>query len=267
MNKSSKSTLEQLLTGFSISIATALIPISAAHADWNFGIGTGLTFQTIDGKQGFNTRVGAVKYDVELDAKDFRDLTKSAFGFGGYATDGTWLIQYGLSNLELEDKSDSVNVGAHSVRTKVNFKMKGGEVTVGYPVYKSPSVVTFLDVGLRYTKHEFDNTTTISGPIINGSANSNFSNDWTDVLVGTTINVPLSREWSWGTRFNAGFGETKRSYLGQTGLTWRFLDNWSASALAKYAKVKYENHSMGDSDWYLYDAKEKGLSLVVLYNW
>jgi len=78
-----------------VSCIAFLSFISTANAEWNFGIGTGLSLTNIDGTQGFNTvSLGPVKYDIKLDPQDFNDVTKTAFGFGGYATNGAWFIQY-----------------------------------------------------------------------------------------------------------------------------------------------------------------------------
>lgn len=266
MKKNVNSAVKQSFSVLGISLAASLLLSPAAQAEWSFGIGTGLSRTSINGTQGFNSVIGVpVKYKVDLTPSDFADLTKSAFGFGGYATDGTWLIQYSLASLELEDES-ATTVGTNTLATKINFTTRGGEVTAGYPVYKSPSLVALVDVGVRYTKHSFDNTTTVTGTI-NTQLKNKFSNDWTDAVVGTTLNVPLAPQWLWSTRLNAGFGGSDHTYLASTGVTWRFLKSWSAGALAKYVEVQYEDGNEGASDWYLYDADEKSVALNVLYNW
>jgi hypothetical protein len=246
-------------------LATGLLFTPAAHADWYFGIGTGLAAMKTDGKQGFDTVAGPVKFDVKMDPKDFRDLTKSAFGFGGYATDGKWLVQYSLANLELQDKS-SAAVGASTVAAKFNFKIHGAELTVGYPFYKSPSLVMLLDVGVRYTEHKFHNSISVSGNI-NAEGERKFSDDWTDALVGVTMNVPFANKWTWATRVNGGFGGSDGTFFASTGLTWRFHKNWSAGVSFKYTAVDYENGKPGDSDWYFYDADESSAGFTILYNW
>lgn len=266
MKTNMQSTLKRFFPAVGIAMAASLVPTSAAQAEWYYGIGTGLSAQKVKGTQGFNTAAGPVRADVDLNPGDFRDLTKSAFGFGGYATDGTWMIQYSLFYLELEDEV-TTPVLASTVGTKINFTNSGGEVTLGYPVHKSESVVVLLDAGLRYTNHAFENTLTISGPVINTQQTREFSNSWTDVLVGASFNVPVAPQWSWNTRLNAGFGGSDGTYTVQTGFTWRFHRSWSAGAAAKYTKVKFENGHEGDSDWYLYDAKESNIGLNVLYNW
>jgi len=267
MKKKLKSVTKQYTSMLAISLATSFCFTSAAHAEWFYGIGTGLSRMNVDGQQGFNTAVGPIKYDISLDPQDFKDLTKSAFGFGGYATDGVWLIQYSLAYLELEsDESAYIPSLASTFKARINFKIKGAEATVSYPVYKSPSVVTMVDAGFRYTKHEFDNSFSLSGAV-NAQQNTNFSHDWTDALLGVTVNVPFARQWTWNNRLNAGFGGSDRDYTVSTGVTWRFLKNWSSTLSYKYASIKFENASPGDSDWYLYDADEKTLGLVFLYNW
>jgi len=222
----------------------------------------------IDGKQGFHSNIaGPLKYDVKLNPKDFNDLTKSAFGFGGYATDGTWLIQYSYVNLELEDKASTFVPGISStVSTKINFKITGAELTVGYPVYRTKSVTVLADGGLRYTKHKFDADVNVSGAVTDQQGRD-FDHDWTDAIIGASVNVPLDRQWTWNNRFNAGFGGSDGTYVVSTGVTWRFHKNWSAGLVGKYAAVKYENGSRGDRNWYLYDVDESSLGLTILYCW
>ena len=241
---------------------------SAAQAEWHFGIGTGLSLNNVDGEQGFNTVLaGPVKFDVKLDPKDFKDVTKTAIGFGGYATNGTWMVQYSLSKVELEDSASTyIPALDSSARVKINFKTTSAELTVGYPVYQTPSLALLADVGLRYTKHEFDNSLTVSGAVT-GRRSSSFDNDWTDAILGATLNVPLATQWSWDTRLNGGFGGSNGTYFVSTGVTWRFLKHWSTSLVGKYMAVDYENGNKGDSDWYLYDADESSLGLTILFNW
>jgi hypothetical protein len=82
--------MKQSLSVLCVSLMTLVVFASAAHAKWSFGIGTGFSLMNVDGKQGFTTVIaGPVKYDVKLDPDDISDLMQSAFGFGGYATDGT----------------------------------------------------------------------------------------------------------------------------------------------------------------------------------
>lgn len=247
-------------------LVTAITFSSAAHAEWKYGIGPGGGWTNIKGTQGFNTLVGPVKYDVNLSPKDLNDMASSGYGVGGYATDGKWLVQYSLSSVELKDTYTAA-VAAHTVNTNIDFTTSGGELTVGYPIHRSSAVATYIDAGLRYTKHELDNLVTINGPTVNTQGRSVFSNNWTDAVIGLTINVPLSQKWTWNNRFNAGFGGSDGTYLATTGVTWRFHKNWSTALKAKYVKVKYENGSQGQSDWYLYDAEETTGSVAVLYNW
>lgn len=248
------------------SLAMALVFNSAAHAQWSARIGTGLTWSNVDGRQGFNSAIaGPIKFDINLDPKDFDELTKSAFGFEGYAANGPWLIQYSWQNIELEDKG-TINLGPATAKFKVNYKMSGGEVTAGYLVYQSPAVVTYLDAGLRYTKHQFDNKLTLSGAINAGGSNT-FSSDWTDAVLGVTVNVRLARQWMLNNRLNVGFGGSDGTYVAQSELIWQFHKHWSTALRARYAAVKYENGSKGNSSWYYYNADESFLGLFVFFNW
>lgn len=262
-----KSIMKHLVSILCISLVTLIFCSSAAHAEWSFGIGTGLSFNNIDGKQGFTTQLGPVKYDVKLDPQDFSDFVKTAFGFEGYATDDTWLIQYSLAYVELEDKESTFVPPANStITTKINFRTSGAELTAGYPVYKTSSLIILVDGGVRYTKHELDNKITISGAV-NAQAGRKFDHDWTDAVLGAMINVPFAQTWSWNNRLNAGFGGSDGTYLVSSEVRWRFHKYWSASIKGKYVSVKYENASEGDSDWYFYDADESSIGLLVFFNW
>jgi hypothetical protein len=137
-------------------------------------------------------------------------------------------------------------------------------VTVGYPVYNE-GVRLLIDAGVRYTEHDYNSNLIFTGST-SGTTTKNISEDWTDFLIGATLNVPIVTDWSWNTRANAGFGGSEGTYLGQTGVSWRFLENWSSSLYAKYAAVEYEGGTRGNDNWYLYDADEFGLGLNVLYN-
>ena len=237
---------------------------SAAYAEWNYGIGTGLFRQNIEGDAGMNTVIaGPVQFGFDLDPEDIDDLTKSAFGFNGYLTDGTWVIQYSFVNIELEGKDSRDVPFVGLVSAKAVFEITGGELTAAYPVYRSPSLVLRVLGGARYTRHD------ISGDIVSGlfSITRNIDNKWTDALVGVTANVPFADKWSWDSRIDAGFGGSEGTYTGSTGVTWRFAKSWSSTLFGKYAVVEFENDSEGDSDWYLYDADEFGAGLSFLYHW
>ena len=76
-----KSMMKQFLFIPGIALMASGCFTAAAHAEWHFGIGTGLGLNNIDGKQGFNSLIaGPVKYDVNLDPKDFNDYVDTAFG-------------------------------------------------------------------------------------------------------------------------------------------------------------------------------------------
>ncbi len=245
----------------SLTLLSVLMVIgytSVSYAEWSFGIGTGLFRMNAKGDQGFNTQSGPIEFEVDLDPDDFSDLTESAIGFAGYATDGTWMIQYSFSNLELED---TASVG--TVSATIGFDIMGGEITAAYPVYRSPQMILGVLGGARYTKHELSINVTDGATTLNRA----IDNDWTDALVGLTLTVPLAEKWVWNNRVDAGFGGSEGTYSGNTGVTWRFYKGWSSTLYAKYTAVEFENGNRGDTDWYLYDVDEFGLGLGIAYNW
>ena len=259
--------LNRRMKVFALTMLSVLMVISftsVSYAEWSYGIGTGLLRLNIDGDVGLNTIQGDVQMGVDLDADDISDLMESAFGFSGYATDGTWMIRYLFGHIELEGGGSGTLPGT-TVDANVTFDVLGGEILVGYPVYQHSSFTVLLDGGVRYTKHEIEMGVDFTGAI-NGSRRREISEGWTDALLGATVSVPFTQKWVWNTSANAGFGGSEGTYLVQTGVTWRFYKGWSATLYGAYKAVDFENGNKGDSDWYLYDVDEFGPGLNILYN-
>ena len=260
--------IKQHLKLWSVSLLSLVIVMgfsSVSHAEWKYGIGTGMFLLNLDGDIGLTTNIaGPVTLDVDLDSSDINDLMETAFGFGGYASDGTWRIKYGFSYMDLKGDSKTSQSGI-TVDAELEFEATGAELTVGYPIYKDPSVNLTLDAGLRYTKHEITSRTNITGAVTE-NLKKDLDNDWTDFLLGATIAFPFDTAWNWSTNANAGYGGSEGTYLVSTGVTWRFIENWSGTLYGKYTAVDFEEGSSGDSDWYKYDVDEYGAGITILYN-
>jgi hypothetical protein len=255
---------------FSILLLSSLIVVSFAsvsYAKWSYGIGTGFFGLNIDGTLGIHTnQAGPVDIDIDMDASDTRDLMESVFGFGGYATDDTWVIRYSFVTMELEGSDSTYQPQITSdLFSKAKYEWTGAEITVGYPIYRTSYATITLDGGLRYTKQEISTTLIFTGGV-NETELNNYDNDWTDLLVGATATVPLSDKWAWTVTGNAGFGDSEGTYMGSTAVNWRFFKKLSASLYYKYIAVEYKTGSRGSSHWYHYDADEFGLGINVLYN-
>jgi hypothetical protein len=246
-------------------VLMAIGNFSIASAEWNHGIGTGITVMRARGDLGFNFKLagmGPVEFDVILTSEDFNDLTRSATGFGGYATDKTWLIQYSFLNLELEGSTIEPS-GVVPVYTAIDFNITGAEVTVGRPMIKNPSFVLSAYGGARYTRHELKTEVRVGASELHGTVD----NKWTDALIGVTTTVPIAETWRWNTSLDVGFGGSDGSYTAKTGVTIPFYKSWSATLFGRYNIVNFENGDFGDSDWYHYDVDEQSLGFTILYNW
>ena len=233
----------------------------ADESEWKFGIGTGFFALNIDGEIGLNLTtlgLGGQQFDVDLSADDTMDLMETAIGFGGYATNGSWLIDYGFNYLELVDtiSNDIVERGEFTV------EVTGFEILVGYPVFKTPNIVISLHGGARYVRHELTSDITASGT----RAIETIDEDWIDALFGVSANIPLSDKWMWINKFNAGFGGSEGTYQGFTGLNWQFHKSWSAGVYGRFTAVEFENGHKGDKDWYFYDADEYGAGINIFYH-
>lgn len=249
-----------------ISLMTLVFILSSnSRAEWKYGIGTGLFLLNIEGDVGVhtNTPSGSVDIPVDLDSSDINDLLETAYGFGGYATDGTWMIRGSFAYMDLEGTSVRALPSGSSLIATLGFTATGAELTVGYPVYSDQAFTVSVDGGLRYTKHELSTAITITG---NPSQFRELDNSWIDVLLGSTLSVPLAETWTWNTSANAGFGGSEGTYLGSTGVTWNFYKNWSGTLYYKYTAVEFEEGGRGTPGWYLYDVDESGLGITILYN-
>ena len=237
---------------------------TSANAEWHSGIGTGLSSQYRYGTIGFRTVLfGDVKMDYELDSQALKDHLNSSFEFAGNLSDGRWMIQYSLASLELEDNAKGRRLNGSEVTGDITLKTTSAEMTVGHPVLKFDNLVLRAHTGLRYIKHDFESdltnlTTTIE---------RDFDHEWTDLLLGVTMNIPITNQLTWNNKMNIGFGGSEGTFFGSVGATWRFHKNFSTGLTAKVMSVEFENDSKGDSDWYLYDVDESSLTLDLLFHW
>lgn len=258
-----------------LSILITLSFTSVTYAKWSHGLGTGIFRLNIEGNIGVNTTLaGPVTIkDIDLEPDDVSDLMKTAFGFAGYSTDGTWMIKYALATKELQGDethtipANSVLAAGHTLNAELTFKSTDFEITLGYPVLKGSSINMSLDVGVHYRKHEIDSSLRISGPALNSTISRNIDESWADILFGTTITIPFTDKVIWNTSANAGLGESEATYMGLTGITWRFYKNWSSTLYGKYTVIEFERNNEDYSNWYLYDVDEFGTGLSFAYNW
>lgn len=237
---------------------------TAAHAEWEFGIGTGLTALNIDGDIGLNVDfagLGPVTLEVDMSPSDIMDVMDKAYGLGLFTTDGKWMIQASVLRLELED-DPSRTVGVNTFKADLSFDVTKVYFTVGYPLYADQGFVFRGYTGFRYSSHELEASTLINGTV---RRDGDIDEDWADALIGVSVDLPFAENWSWNTMFDAGFGGSEGSYFVESGVAWRFATNWSTTLFGEYYAVEYENGSKGDADWYLYDVDEGYLGLRIAY--
>ena len=241
---------------------------TTASAEWFFGIGTGIYRLNAQGDQGLHTNLlGPVTFDVDLSPDDIDDLMETAFGLGGYATNGKWMIQASFAMLELVDTVGTTLPGGTSLSAEIGFEATTAQVIIGYPIYYNESLLIRAHAGARYIGHE------VSADLSATGANGTFrlvrtvEEDWTDVLLGLTADVPLAEKWTWSTRVDAGFGGSDGTYFGETGVNWQFHKNWSLNLYGNYLAIEFEEGHKGDPGWYIYDADEFGVGLNILFHW
>ena len=157
---------------------------SASAQDWHFGIGTGLVRMNAQGDQGLNIAgVGPILADVDLDPDDFDDLIQTAIGFGGYATNGKWMVQYMLASIKMGGEPSGTLPGGAAFTSDLSFDVTTGFLTLGYTAYRQGRLSIQPFVGMRYFKHELGADVSVAtAPPTDISAS--VDHNWTDVLVG-----------------------------------------------------------------------------------
>ncbi len=270
MNKLLKGTKAALLTVFIVS----LIGVSSVNAQkkWFYGVGTGFTFMNAEGDQGlYFSSTGTIEFEVDMGPEDFNDFTQSAFGLGGYATDGSWMIAGSFGGLKLGDDvegdlTDEDGDGDGEYTAEIFFKTFVAEATVGYTAFRSEdrNFVVTPYVGGRFMKHDFGTNLTITEGTSTIEVKEDVDNKWFDVLIGSSMGLVISPGVTWSLQADAGFGGSEGTYTFKTGLSWNPSKSWTISPNFKYSIIEYENEEKGDTDWYLYDVDEFGVGISVL---
>lgn len=230
------------------SIATALLIASAAHAEWHYGVGTGIGLSSYDG----DLKIGGTgKLDVEYDQDDF----ESGFGASGFATDGTWLFNLSGSMVEYESK-DTIK-GLSLGRTTNNFERTVAEFTVGYVVYDEDAIKLTPYLGINYTKHEWE--------FENSTVKGDFDDDWIDGVFGLKVDYTINDEWTWNNSAEYCMGDSEGCFGLKTGVSWKFAENWVAGAYISFESDEFEGSDGGvDFD---YDSDITTFGLTLAYTW
>jgi hypothetical protein len=240
--------------------------------EWHLGIGTGFTFLNVQGDLGVVTRdFGTVKAEVDLSPSDVSDYMQTGLGLAGYATDGTWMIQYAFGMLKLGGEPSGnlpASAGGGTYSSDLFFKVLNGRFTVGRTIYRSKDMkFSFTPyTGVRFIKHElnadfvFTQGSTVT-PVDRGVDHS-----WADVLIGAGIGYALSPKVNWVAGGDAGFGGSNGTFAFATSLSYKVAKHWSLGPNFTFTAVDYENGEVGDADWYLYDASEFGAGIGLMYH-
>jgi hypothetical protein len=246
-----------------LTIAIALILAGSAYsstasAEWKFGIGTGISRLNVEGDISVESAFGGpIDLDIDLDPDDIDDLIDTAFGFGGYATDGTWLITYAYGSLTL--KGDET-VGP--ISADIEFETTTIEVLVGYPLLRRDKFSMNVLGGVRNLAHDLDTEFSDGVTTLKNSRDD----DWTDLVLGVTADLRLNERWTWANQFDIGNGDSEGNSTIKTALNWQFGEQWSASFFAKKASIEVETGDEGDSDYYKYDNDETTVGASFLYH-
>ena len=239
-------------------------PLSPASARWSGSIGTGFSRTQRSGDLGLGTQgFGPVLVDVDLSPSDFDDVTDTSFGIDLALSDGTWMVDFSLDLLDLEDNAPELLSDGVTIRSNMGFDTISVELTVGRNVYESRWVDLGLHGGLRYDRQE------LSVDLSQGTDTERTEADesWLDLLIGASADVPFAEKWLWSNKFNVGFGGSEGTWFASTGVTWRFHAHWSTEVYGEFTAVDYENGGRENTDWYRYDVDEFTWGANVLFHW
>lgn len=181
---------------------------------------------------------------------------ETGFGLGGYATDGTWMIQYSFGKIKLGGEPSGnlpASVGGGTYAADWFFEITSAEFTVGYTAYRSKNMKFSLRpyAGARYLKHDLGADLSITQGATTTEVPRGVDNNWSDVLVGVSCGYVFSPKWSWSAGSDAGFGGTNGTFTGKTALSWKALKHMSLAPNFKFSAIEALNGEIGDSDWYL----------------
>lgn len=264
-----------VLIALTIVCVVCLVGTSSVQAQkkWFFGVGTGFSAMNDEGTLGLPTQnFGPLQADFELNPEDVMDYMETAFGMGGYATDGTWMIQGQFKYLKLGgDTTHSVVTpafGSGTFAIDLAFEVTGAQFTVGYTAYRSKNMKFSLTpyAGVRYTKHKFSGDLVVTQGATETPFSREIDDNWVDALIGTSLGYAISPKVSAGLGLDAGFGGSNGTFSGSAALSWKALSWLSVSPNFTYAVVDYEGGEKGDTDWYLYDADEWTAGIGVMFH-
>lgn len=264
LRTSIKTTVLILFTVFLIDV-----PLASAD-DLYWGIGTGLVRQNAEGDQGLNiNQFGPLIAPIDLSPDDFADITESAIGFGGYFTNGQWIVKYKLAKVKMGSDAKTTLAEGQTVKGDFFFDLTIGEITYGYTVWRSQNRKLSLTpyAGIKYLKHDLG----VDLKVTEGTTTTNIKiasaeNNWTDFVIGTDFNVTFSPKLSLNSSVNAAFGGSEGIFSFNTGLSWRIWKIFSIGPTFSYSAIEVKNGKPGDTDFYIYDANEFGFGLSFLFH-
>lgn len=263
-----------MLIALTAVCVVSLVSASSVHAQkkWFFGVGTGFSAMNVEGTLGLPTEhFGPLQTDFELDPGDVMDYMETGLGLGGYATDGTWMIQGQLKYIKLGGDTSSVipaAFGGGTFNIDLAYEVFGAQFTVGYTAYRSTNMKFSLTpyAGIRYSKQKISGDLVVTQGATITPVEREIDDNWVDALVGASLSYAFSPKVSANLGGDAGFGGSNGTFSGAAGLSWRALSWLSVGPNFTYTVVDYEGGEKGDTDWYLYDADELTAGIAVMFH-
>lgn len=232
-------------------IATALLISSAAHAEWHYGVGSGIGASSYDGDLTTGGDIGNGKLDVEFDQDDF----EGGFGAAGFASNGTWVFNLSGSSVEYESK-DTIK-GASLGRTTNNFEKTFAEFTVGSVIYDEDAITVTPYLGINYTKHEWEFKAS--------GVKTSVDDDWIDAVFGLKLDYKINDEWAWNNSAEYCAGDSEGCFGVKTGVSWKFAEHWVTGAYISFESDEFDGSD--GSDDFDYDTDVTTFGLTLAYTW
>lgn len=234
---------------------------SVAQDDWKFGIGTGFFALNMSGDIGFDTALGPVIVEADLDTSDISDALESAIGIGGFAAKGKWQFNFSFATMELEAGVSGTGLMGVPVAALLNFEATVVDLGASYRFAVTGKHAWNVLFGGRFIQHEYNVGLTVGATALART----IDNDYTDAIVGIAHAYPFSEKVAWTNHIDVGIGDSESQFKVNSGIAWQVAKPVLLNFYAQIQSLDLQTGSPGSSDFYLYDADEFGVGVGILF--
>jgi opacity protein-like surface antigen len=253
-------------TGASSAIIAALltaacaIPVFAESRPegWNFEVTPYLFAAGLDGSGALR----GVTADIDMSFSDIWDRLDQGFMALADVRKGRWMVGFDGIYIKLSDEAARSWNGppgnTNTATLNVGVSEYVYQLLAGYRVHEQRVAFDVLG-GVRYTRLDLsaDLAITTGAPLLpDGSRSAARREDWSDVVAGARVTIPIAERWSAVGYLDYGLaGDADETYQAYAGMNWSFARNFAAKLGYRYL---YQDYNRDDFRW---DASTEGVFL------